>query len=527
MAAGSVMHSSSRLGLQVAAIVAAMALTLAGLVAITWLVGRPAVGPGPRATAPSYLVDPARPAPPLQLTNSDGRPFSLDAMQGRGALVFFGYTHCPDVCPATIGIVGKVIDRIGPGVGAVFVTIDPERDTAPWLADYVRYLPKGFVTLTGSPADVRATADAWGVRYAKVEGDDPDNYSMTHTASVYLVDQAGFLRAEFPFGIAAGDMEDVVREVLAGPAGSPSATASPTVPPTAVPVTAAPTFGPAPGPSPTPAVEALRAEIVSTSVWAGGGSPVILALYDGDTRLAQLAAHVRVQLTDEDGTPVGAAVQATAVQPRGVAEVSYVATVDVPTAGSWRLTITVSRGGAISAAAVTVIALDPGGTAALGQAAPAARTPTLADVGGRFIEITTDHAPDKRLYQTSTVDALSARQPFVLVVDSPQFKTSPACGKALSMARFLVDRWTSVPFMHLEPFEYDVITDTATLVGTLTDPTLVPAAAAWGLGPPPWGPTSMPWIFIVDGSGVVRAKYQGVIGTADVDVILSLIAVAG
>ena len=75
--------------------------------------------------------------------------------------------------------------------------------------------------------------------------------------------------------------------------------------------------------------------------------------------------------------------------------------------------------------------------------------------------------------------------------------------------------------------EYDVITNTPTLVGTLFHPTLVPAAEAWGLGTDPWGPTSMPWILIVDGSGVVRAKYQGIIGTADVDVMLSLVAAGG
>ena len=522
-------HPAARLGLQVLVLVVAAALTLVALLGISALVARPGAGPGPTSTAlPTYLVDQVRPAPAIDLTNSDGRPFTLASMRGRAALVFFGYTHCPDVCPATIGFVGQVMDRIGSGVGAVFVSIDPERDTVPWLADYVRYLPKGFVTLTGSSADVRATADAWGVRYAKVDGDDPESYSMTHTASVYLVDQQGMLRAEFPFGVQPDDMIEVVREVLATPAGSAlPVTPMPTAPATVAPPSAGPTAPPIATPSATAPVGDVGVEVVSTSVWAGGSSPVILALYEHGSRLDDVNAQVRVQVTRTDGSVVGSAVDAIAVQPRGVAEVSYVATVDIPSGGWWRLAITLSRGGVLSAGTATVAVLDPGVTARLGQAAPTARTPTLSDVGGYALEITTDPAPDLRLYDTSTTDALAARQPFVLVVDSPKFKTSPACGKALVMARYLLDRWATVPFIHLEPFEYDVITNTAMLVGSLSHPTAVPAATAWGLGPDPWGATSMPWIFVVDGNGVVRAKYQGVIGTADVDVMLSLVAAGG
>ncbi|HEX4897883.1 MAG TPA: SCO family protein, partial [Candidatus Limnocylindrales bacterium] len=346
---------AASLALQALALVVATALTLAGLVGISMLVARPGAGPGPSPTAPSYLVTEARPAAALDLTGSDGRPFSLDAMRGRGALVFFGYTHCPDVCPATIGIVGQVIDRIGPGVGAVFVSIDPERDTAPWLADYVKYLPEGFIALTGSSADVRAAADAWGVRYARVDGEDPAKYSMTHTANVYLVDQEGLLRAVFPFGIQPDGMAAVVRDVLATPAPTvypetPLPTVPPKVPPTAAPATAVPTSAPnatpiaTPTTAPTPtAAAAVRAEVVSTSVWAGGASPVILALYEADgRRLGALDAQVQVQLARSDGGAVGAPVAARAVQPPGVAEVSYVATLDIPTTGWWQLRITVS-----------------------------------------------------------------------------------------------------------------------------------------------------------------------------------------
>ena len=533
-----------RLGLQVLGVTAAVGLTLVALVGITLLVDRGA-GPVPSPTAPTYLVDQVRPAAAIELTGSDGRPYSLASMRGRGTLVFFGYTHCPDVCPATVGIVSQVVDSIGSGVGAVFVTIDPERDTVPWLADYVQFLAKGFAAVTGTPTAVRSTADAWGVRYARVESDTPGAYSMTHTADVYLVDQQGLLRAVFPFGTDRTVMEAVVREVLATPAATvlpatPPPPAAATVVPS-VPVTLPPTIGPGgsttatlgPSAQPTapptasPVAAVLRAELVSSSVWAGGASPVILALFEGDQRLDDASADVHVQLTTTLGGASGPAVAAVAVQPPGIADVSFVANLDIPSPGWWQLAVTVVRAGSTSSATAAVAVLDPGSTAALGQAAPTVRTPTVSDVGGNVRELTTDPVPDLLLYETSTVDALAAHEPFVLVVDSTKFRTTSACGKALVMARYLQDRWAAVPFIHLEPFVYSLVTDTPVLLGTLSDPTLVPAASAWGIGPDPWSATSMPWVFVVDGNGIVRAKYQGVMGSADIDVVLALITSGG
>jgi protein SCO1/2 len=524
------------LGLQVAALVVAAVVTLAGLLGITALVGPPGGAARPTPTAPTFLVDQVRPAAGLELTGTDGRPFSLASMRGRGALVFFGYTHCPDVCPATIGIVGQLIDRVGPAVGAVFVTIDPERDTVAWLAEYVRYLPTGFVALSGTAEAVRTTADAWGARYARVDTETPGKYSMTHTANVYLVDQAGLLRAVFPFGTRLEEMLETVEAVLATPAGTaypptqpptPAETVAPTVEPSVAPPSAGVTAAPTTAPTPAPTEATLRAEVVSSSVWAGGSSPIILALYLDGIRLNDPAADVRVQLTSTAGGRTGAPVVATPVQPPGVDEVSYVATVDVPNPGWWRLAITVSTAGATSVTTTSVAALDPGATAPFGEPAPAVRTPTLADVGGDIRRVSTDPAPDPRLYQTSTADALAAHQPFVLVVDSSRFRTSPECGKALVMARYLLQRWPAVPFIHLEPFEYTIVSDAPVLNGALSNPTLVPAAAAWGLGQDPWPSTAQPWIFVVDGNGLVRAKYRDIIGSADVDVIVSMIQAGG
>lgn len=466
----------------------------------------------------AYLVRPVGAAPPLSLTDQTAKPFQLFDLKGSPTFVFFGYTHCPDVCPATIGTIGLAMAAFGPGPRAVFVTVDPARDTTAWLTEYIRFLPEGFVGLTGSDDRIADAATAWGVKYAKVDTGVADGYAMSHTADVFLVDGAGNLRARFPFGTTDEAMAATLRAVIADPmAAVPTA---PTLP--------APT--PIASASATPTTEPagrLGIVVVSSSVWSGPAAPIILALSDGDVRLADTALRPTVRLTTSSGEPVGAPVTAVAVQPPGVAAVSYVATVSIPAPGSWRLSVSADALTKPASGSVVITALDPGTTPPLGGPAPIVHTPTLDDVGGVARAVTTDPAPDLRLSERSTTDALAAHQPFVLVADSTRFRVSPACGRAIVMARYLVDRWPDVAFIHLEPYVYDVVTDTAVLRGSLDDPTLTDPAEAWGVGGAPWGARSMPWIFVVDGKGIVRATFQGVIGSDEVDVIVSLIAQGG
>jgi protein SCO1 len=474
--------------------------------------GRPE--PTPPAGLARYLVEPPTPAPPLTLTDSAGRPFALADHLAVPQLVFFGYTHCPDVCPQTLGIIASVIEAAPASVEASFVTVDPERDTVPFLADYERYLPAPMNLLTGTPGEIRAIADGWSVRYARVDRTD-GSYSMSHTADVFLVDRAGMLRAQFPFGTEARDIVRVLALIagdLPQPSStSPAATGTPSPAPTPMPTSSAPA---SPG--------ALRAAVVSTSVWAGPSSPVILSLYGVGGRIDDLALDVDVQL--HNGVhPIGEKVTAKAVKPAGLSRVFYVATLDIPFARDWQLQITADGAPGRLATTVPLIALDSGATPALGGPAPTVRTPTLDDAGGVALAVTTVPAPDLRLSRTSTADALATGQPFVLVLDSWRFQVTPACGKALALARYLLDRWPEVAFIHLEPYRYSVVTSSAVLDGRIEDPPLVPAAEAWGLGQGPWDARSMPWIFIVDANGTVVAKYQGLVGTEDIDVILSLL----
>jgi hypothetical protein len=253
-----------------------------------------------------------------------------------------------------------------------------------------------------------------------------------------------------------------------------------------------------------------------------------MALHGDAGRIDDPTLAVTAQVLGADGSPIGGPATAAAVTPVGIDEVSFVATVDIPAPGPARLLVTATDGsGTVRQGTMDVTALDPGGTAALGAPAPTIRTETAADHGGDLTWVTTDPLPDPRLSSTSTTDALAAGKPFVLVVDSVRFRVTPACGQAVVMAKRLVDRWRDVPFIHHEPYRYSVVTTEPVLEGTLTDPRLTDVADAWGVGAQPWGVGSMPWIFVIDGDGDVRAKYQGVMGSADVDVMLSLLAQEG
>jgi protein SCO1/2 len=169
---------------------------------------QPVLGGQPPASSP-------RPAPPLvDLVKADGTPFDIAAMAGHPTLVFFGYTHCPDVCPATIGELFGVFEAM-PESQAVFVSIDPERDTPEFLAQWTAYLPEQFHAVTGTPGAIRRTADAWGIRYARVETSSTAGYTMSHSADVFLLDPHGQLLRSYPFGTPA---ETMAADIAALPA---------------------------------------------------------------------------------------------------------------------------------------------------------------------------------------------------------------------------------------------------------------------------------------------------------------------
>jgi protein SCO1/2 len=163
-------------------------------------------GAQPPGIQAAYAYPESSPAPPLDLVDQDGRRFDLASLQGDPVLVYFGYTHCPDVCPATIGTLNEVIAAVDEPLRAVIVTVDPERDTVEFMASYIRYFSDEYVGLTGTPSEIRVAADGYGVTYARIDTGSASGYAMAHTAEIYLIDARGRLRAHYPFGVTAADV---------------------------------------------------------------------------------------------------------------------------------------------------------------------------------------------------------------------------------------------------------------------------------------------------------------------------------
>jgi protein SCO1/2 len=135
---------------------------------------------------------------PFALTDQNGRTVTDSDLKGRPFLVFFGFTHCPDVCPTTLFEVSEIFRTLGPDadkVNALFVTVDPERDTPSELKDYLSSFDPHLRGLTGDPAAVAAVTKAYRVYVKKVPQEN--GYTMDHTAIVYLMDKEGRFVAPF------------------------------------------------------------------------------------------------------------------------------------------------------------------------------------------------------------------------------------------------------------------------------------------------------------------------------------------
>ena len=157
------------------------------------------------ARAPQYgiVIDAAQPAQDFTLQGSNGRPVTLSEFRGKPVLLYFGYTTCPDVCPTTLADLRMAMQELGSDkdkVQVLFVTVDPERDTAERLAAYLQYFDPSFVGLTGSVAEIEAIASRFGVFFKKNFTKSAADYLMDHTSAVLLVDADGKLRLMFPYG---------------------------------------------------------------------------------------------------------------------------------------------------------------------------------------------------------------------------------------------------------------------------------------------------------------------------------------
>lgn len=129
----------------------------------------------------------------FELTNQNGEAVGPKTLIGQPSLVFFGFTHCPDVCPTTLSDISAWLDEIGPdasNLNTVLITVDPERDTVDILAEYVSYFHPQIQGWTGSNAQLADAAEGFRAVYEKVVREDGD-YTMNHTAGVFLFSSTG------------------------------------------------------------------------------------------------------------------------------------------------------------------------------------------------------------------------------------------------------------------------------------------------------------------------------------------------
>ncbi|OAF12805.1 SCO family protein [Bradyrhizobium neotropicale] len=159
-----------------------------GLLVVFWAMG-----------GVSKVAQPAAIGGPFQLTDQHGKTVTDRSLKGKPTLIFFGYTHCPDVCPTSLFEISEVLRAMGKDadkVNAYFISVDPERDTQAAMKDYLSSFDPHLEGLSGDPADIAKVLTSYRVYAKKVPAKDGD-YTMDHTALIYLMDRDGHFVSPF------------------------------------------------------------------------------------------------------------------------------------------------------------------------------------------------------------------------------------------------------------------------------------------------------------------------------------------
>lgn len=154
----------------------------------------------------------------LNLTDQDGRARTLEEFKGKVCVVFFGYTQCPDVCPATLAELAqakKSLGKDGERVQGIFVTVDPQRDTQAVLKSYIANFDPSFVALYGTPEQTKAAAKEFKVFYATSPGKTETSYTVDHTAGSFVFDAQGKVRLFVRYGSGAEALASDLKLLLA------------------------------------------------------------------------------------------------------------------------------------------------------------------------------------------------------------------------------------------------------------------------------------------------------------------------
>ena len=166
---------------------------------------------GVSMSAPAMAQSGGNAGPTFELIDHNGKPFFGSALAGRPYAIFFGYTHCPDVCPTTLMAISNALQRLGADADRliiVFVSVDPERDTPEELRQYLSSFDARIIGLTGAEAQIASAARSWKAFHNKIPEDD-GTYTIVHSAYVYLMDRAN--RLVGTMGFQDSDEEQVAK----------------------------------------------------------------------------------------------------------------------------------------------------------------------------------------------------------------------------------------------------------------------------------------------------------------------------
>jgi protein SCO1/2 len=156
------------------------------------------------------------PAFDFKLTSSQGA-VSLSDYRGKLVVIYFGYTFCPDICPATLANVGQALRQIGSKadeVQTIMISVDPERDTPEKLSEYVAHFHPSFIGITGTEEQLAEVTSLYGIFYEKHAGSAASNYLIDHTATLLVIDREGYLKLVLPFGVTAAEIADDLQYML-------------------------------------------------------------------------------------------------------------------------------------------------------------------------------------------------------------------------------------------------------------------------------------------------------------------------
>lgn len=191
----------------------------AGIAAVPALAACDRLKPAAQPSFHSVDITGAQHAQRLQLPDADGRMRSLDDFKGKVVVVFFGYVHCPDVCPITMGELAQVKKQLGPDgerIQGVFVTVDPARDTPEVLKPYVTAFDPSFVALRGSKEQTDAVTRDFKVFVEQVPGKKPGEYTVNHTAGSFVFDGQGRIRLFTRYGMPQPELTEDLRRIASG-----------------------------------------------------------------------------------------------------------------------------------------------------------------------------------------------------------------------------------------------------------------------------------------------------------------------